>query len=126
MLPAGRPPTRHSYTAAVNGDRLHELAEARSLALHQAVAERLREEPELISKARERVASWRRTGAVAPVYAEAWAELLANDLESLLAVLADPGERARALRQVTPFAGAIDPRRRWRIWREAREAFEGR
>ncbi|HET9766102.1 MAG TPA: hypothetical protein VFS60_04610 [Thermoanaerobaculia bacterium] len=110
----------------MSGDRLHELAEARSLALHQAVAERLREEPELISTARERVASWRRSGSVAPVYAEAWAELLAGDLDALLAALADPGERARALRQVTPFAGAIDPRRRWRIWREARLSFEGR
>lgn len=110
----------------MNGDRLHELAEARSLALHQAIAEKLRDEPGLLARARERVASWRRSGAVAPVYAEAWAELLAGDLDSLLAVLADPGERARALRQVTPFAGAIDPRRRWRIWRETRQAFEGR
>jgi hypothetical protein len=26
----------------------------------------------------------------------------------------------RALRQCTPFAGVVDPRTRWRIWRETR------
>jgi hypothetical protein len=36
----------------------------------------------------------------------------------------DESEEARALRQVTPFAGAIDPRTRWRIWREVRAALE--
>jgi hypothetical protein len=25
------------------------------------------------------------------------------------------------MRQSTPFAGVIDPRQRWRIWREVRE-----
>jgi hypothetical protein len=35
----------------------------------------------------------------------------------------DPAEGARALRQCSPFAGVIDPRTRWRIWREVRERF---
>jgi hypothetical protein len=32
-----------------------------------------------------------------------------------VAALVDPGERARALRQCSPFAGALDAGERWRI-----------
>lgn len=107
-------------------DRLHELAEARSLALHRAVAERVRQEPELIAAARRRLERWRRQGTLHPDYAAAWAEVLDGDLEGLVGVLTDPGERSSALRQVTPFAGAVDARSRWRIWRDERRSFEAR
>jgi len=39
----------------------------------------------------------------------------------LLAVLQADTDDARALRQATPFAGVVEPRERWRIWREVRE-----
>ena len=108
------------------GRNLHELAKARSLALHHAVAARLREQPALLDAARARVEAWRRDGSVAPFYASAWADVLAGDLEAVAAALVAPGERATALRQVTPFAGVVDPRTRWRIWRQERDAFAGR
>ena len=108
------------------GRNLHELAEARSLALHHAVAARLREQPALLDAARARVEAWRRDGSVAPFYASAWADVLAGDLEAVAAALVAPGERATALRQVTPFAGVVDPRTRWQIWRQEREAFDAR
>jgi hypothetical protein len=38
--------------------------------------------------------------------------------------LVDPSERGRALRQCTPFAGALDPRTRWRLWAQVREELE--
>jgi|CXWL01.1.fsa_nt_gi hypothetical protein len=100
----------------------HGLAEARSLALHDAIADRLRESPELIVAAQERVAEWRRDGSIATAYVDAWETLLASGLEQLVATLVDPGERATALRQVTPFAGVIDARQRWEIWRRVRVA----
>lgn len=100
---------------------LHELAEERSLAIHRLVVERLREDPRHVDEARARVAGWLAAGSVHRVYAEAWAEALAGPIERLLELLTDPGERARALRQCSPFAGVIDPRTRWRVWREVRE-----
>jgi hypothetical protein len=102
---------------------LHELAEARSLAIHRLVAERLREDPGLVEPARVRVAAWLADGSVHRAYAEAWRGLLSGPLARLLEVLVDPGEGARALRQCSPFAGVIDPRTRWRIWREVLERF---
>lgn len=57
-------------------------------------------------------------------YAEQWAALLEQPVEGVSAAIVDPGEAARALRQVSPFAGAIDPRERWQVWRRVRAEFE--
>ncbi len=103
---------------------LHRLAEERSIAFHRAVAQRLREDPSLLQGARERIVAWKASGTLAEPYALAWTKLLEGSLESLLAFLVDEGEEARTLRQVTPFAGVIDPRARWQIWREVRAAWE--
>jgi hypothetical protein len=105
--------------AAVN---LHRLAEERSLAFHRRVAEKLASDPAILARARARVDEWLQAGSVASVYATEWARLLAASPSVLSALLEDPSEHARALRQVTPFAGALSPRERWRIWREVAEA----
>jgi hypothetical protein len=39
----------------------------------------------------------------------------------LAGALVERSEAADALRQVTPFAGVIDPRARWQIWRDVRQ-----
>jgi hypothetical protein len=98
----------------------HELAEERSLAIHRLVAERLREDPQLVAAALQRVDTWLQDGSVHPAYAKAWHELLTGPGERLFQALTDRGERARALRQCSPFAGVVDPRTRWRIWRDVR------
>ena len=101
----------------------HALAEARSLAAHRLIADRLRNEPELLERARARVQQWLREGG--RPYAQAWAQLLALELPELVEALVDPSQRGRDLRQCTPFAGAIDPRTRWRLWAQVREELEG-
>jgi hypothetical protein len=106
---------------AVDPSNPHRRAEARSLALHREVAERIRERPELLEPIRARVNGWLRDGTVAKPYAEAWWELLSRELEALLVAIVDPSERGRDLRQCTPFAGILDPRTRWRILRETSE-----
>jgi hypothetical protein len=103
---------------------LHALADERSLALHRAVAERLERNGAIVEKARERVLDWHRTGLLARPLADAWLEILGRPLPELMAFLVDPGERARRLRQASPFAGVLDARTRWRIWRDVRAAWE--
>jgi hypothetical protein len=100
---------------------LHELAEERSLALHEEVARRLRDNPALLRVARARVEDWLRKGSVHSEYGRAWREILCGSVEEIGAHLRDRSERARALRQVSPFAGVVSARRRWEIWREVRE-----
>jgi hypothetical protein len=101
---------------------LHRLAEQRSLAYHRAVAGRLAGRPELMQIARERASRWESQGSLA---AAAWVDLLAQPLPALLEFLGSDSERARELRQSTPFAGMLDPRERWRLWEQVRRQFEG-
>ena len=104
---------------------LHRLAEARSLAYHRAVAERIRADPSLLAVPRERIRAWLAQGGRSVPYFRLWAALLELPLAELLAGMVDEGEQAIALRQATPFAGLLDARERWRIWRDTRERLEG-
>ena len=90
---------------------------ARSLALHREVAERLRRDPELLNAARERVERWLAEGSVHAKWAESWSSILDAGLEAVIEVLTDTGSAAHDLRQVSPFAGVLDPRTRWMILR---------
>ena len=98
----------------------HRLAEARSLAYHYIVAQRLRDDPALLERARARVAGWVASTPGAH-YVRAWANLLAQPVPDIVRLLIDDGDSARELRQSTPFAGALDARERWRVWREVAE-----
>lgn len=101
----------------------HRLAELRSLALHRAVAERVRRDPAVVERARRTVARWL-SEERSPYYARAWAEILSSPVARICEVLVADDEWSRALRQATPFAGVIEPKERWRIWREARSSHE--
>ncbi len=102
-------------------DGLHAVCEDVSLELHRAVAARLLEEPTLLDRARRRVAAWLADGTAARPYAEAWQAILASGTDEVARFLTDPGERARQLRQTSPFAGFLAPRTRWQIWRRTRQ-----
>jgi hypothetical protein len=95
-------------------------ASRRSRALHRAVAARLRAEPALLERARARVDEWLDSGSVHREYALAWRELLAGDVEALAVRLDEDSDRMNDLRQVSPFAGALDARTRWAVLREER------
>lgn len=97
------------------------------MAYHRLIAERLRGEPEVLESARRRVQSWLASGSnPPPFYARKWAETLAGDLPSIAAFLVERSELADELRQSSPFAGALKPQERWRIWRETRDRLSPR
>jgi hypothetical protein len=95
----------------------HQLADRTSLALHREVARRIAADPGIVQRARERLA---RLTSMHPYYREAWERALSAPIEELCALLGEDSERARDMRQASPFAGALDPATRLRIWREAR------
>ncbi|MBI2388380.1 MAG: hypothetical protein HYV09_02075 [Deltaproteobacteria bacterium] len=99
----------------------HQLAEARSLAYHRAVADLLARDATALTRAQRRVDGWVQTGEVHPEYAAAWRDILSRPVDDIRRILLMDDERMRTLRSVTPFAGAIDPRTRWKIWRSVRE-----
>jgi hypothetical protein len=104
----------------------HRLAEERSVAYHRVIAERLQDRPEILARARRRIQALLSSAAEPPFYARKWAEILTGDLSSIRAFLTERSELADELRQSTPFAGALDPRERWKIWRETRDHFSPR
>lgn len=103
---------------------LHKLALERSLAFHREIARRLLADPAVLDRARSRVKEWLSQTPDRP-YARAWNEVLTRDAESVAAFLVDRSELAQELRQSSPFAGVLDPRERWTIWRETRERVAG-
>jgi hypothetical protein len=100
----------------MSGVEGHRTAELRSLALHRAIAARLRDDPTIVARARERL----RTGRSAPEYRDAWLALLTRSVEEVAEALTRDDEQMRALRQATPFTFVIDPRERWKLWRTVR------
>lgn len=96
----------------------HRLAEQRSLAAHRLVAQRVRTDPSLVDEARARLERWVARGSVSSTYAARWSDALGGPLEQLLALLVGDDQNARAMRQVSPFAGVLSPRERWTLWRE--------
>jgi hypothetical protein len=111
---ARRAPSIECYGLGVDG---HRTAERRSLAYHSAIAERLVRDPSILERARARVAGWTAAGEVHPKWSAAWAELLARPSTEICDKLCEPSEHMTALRQVTPFAGVLDSRTRWALWR---------
>lgn len=104
---------------------LHDLAEKRSLAYHQAVARRLLDEPALVEQARERLAAWIDEGGRAAPLARRWVEVLGRPLPEIVAFLNSDSDEARQLRQATPFAGLLPPRQRWQLWKDVRQHYKG-
>ncbi len=99
----------------------HVLAEVRSLEIHRLAADELRRNPDRLEGVRARVRGWLADGTVHPIYAQRWWQILSRPLEDVIAVMTDPEEDARALRQASPFAGLVDARTRWQLWRSLRE-----
>jgi len=113
---AGADPTA-TTRARKDAKRLsgHARVEARSLAMHGAIAEKLRKNPRLLKAARENIRRWRRQGVDVTAFAE-WEAILERGVEETARVLTDPSEGATRLRQSTPFTGVLTPKERRRFF----------
>jgi transcriptional regulator with XRE-family HTH domain len=90
----------------------------RSLALHAAIAEHLRAEPDaVLARARASVAHMHALHPGARPLLDEWTVLLRRPLSALLPLLSDPSPWARELRHVTPFAGVLSARERTAVYR---------
>lgn len=86
----------------------HRTADRRSLAVGRVVSDRL--DAGVLARARERVSTWQRDGGPVPgPTAETWATVLDGGPDAVRRVLLGDDERARDLRQNSPFAGVLTP-----------------
>ena len=98
-----------SKNAAIATMRTHQEIDARSLALHRLVADKLRQEPARLEDVKATLARWRQTVCPATQpYLREWELLIEQGLERCLAVAVEESEHATALRQqvVAFWAGA--------------------
>ena len=99
----------------------HIRIEERSIALHRAIADRIRTNPRLMEKARENLQKYLDQAAqgnrTVPKSLIEWQDILTNrSREAVLELLVSPAESAGRLRQSSPFAGILTPRERWKTY----------
>jgi hypothetical protein len=123
----------HPVSQAARHFSDHIRIEERSIALHRAVAERIRGNPKLMEEAIINLQRYLKQSSsdsrkpVSPLVE--WQELLENQsLEEILDFMVSDSERARRLRQSSPFAGILSPQERWRIYEAYRPGtyYQGR
>ena len=95
----------------------HRLAEARSLALHCLIAQKIAADPRLLDVARRNLAAWAgRYGDSVPRALEEWRTVLDRPWPEIAALITDPGESATRMRQSSPFAGVLAASERRRVY----------
>jgi hypothetical protein len=101
----------------------HSFLDRRSLAFHVAIAEKLRTDPKLLEKFRDRLQAMLSDDRVSISTRDAYREWLdfieEHSFEEVLDLLVDPSEEGTRLRQATPFAGILSRTEREAIARKA-------
>ena len=93
----------------------HAIAQERSLAAHRMIASRLLVDPSVIVRARARLERWNSANGMHPHWFETWSAALDLPVPELADLISDPANTD--LRQTSPFAGELDARERWAIWK---------
>ena len=104
-------------------------AEARSLALHRAVAEKIRHDPALFEKARKTLARFRTIFVPGQPYLAEWESLFDQGMEAALSMAVEESEHAAIMRKSSPFAGILSVSERQAIfdeWSARRAQYSGR
>jgi hypothetical protein len=95
----------------------HRTIEARSLAMHCLIAQKIAANPALLDIPRRNIAAWlSRYGNDPPRALEEWDRILKRPWEDMALILTDPGESAARLRQSSPFPGVLTPAERKRVY----------
>lgn len=95
----------------------HRVIEARSLAMHCLIAQKIGRDPGLLHVARRNLAAWSaRYGDHPPRALEEWQAILARPWHEIAALITDAGEAATRLRQSSPFAGVLTQSERRRVY----------
>lgn len=109
-LPPGNAPADRSFST-------HRVLEARSLALHCRIAQKIMEDPSVINIARRNIEAWsRKAVGESPHYLVEWQRILEQPWPQVAALITEQSEKAARLRQSSPFAGVLSPSERKRIY----------
>ena len=95
----------------------HRLKEARSLAMHAAIARKINRDPALLDVPRKNLRRWAaRWSSRPPLWMQEWEALLQRPWPELASIITEPSETGARLRQSSPFAGVLSSKERSRIY----------
>lgn len=95
----------------------HRLLEARSLAMHVVIAQKIEREPELLHIPRDNLKRWKaRWENEAPAWYDEWCNIMSRPWPEIAAIITEPSEEGARLRQSSPFAGVLSAAERKRIY----------
>jgi hypothetical protein len=92
----------------------HQEIDQRTRAIHLLIAEKIRQNPLLLEKAKDTIARWQKIvcNRSLPDLHE-WDQLIDQGVDVCLAVITSESEHATALRQSSPFVGILTNRERF-------------
>lgn len=96
----------------------HDRAARRNRAYHAVIARNLGKSA--VERALHQLWRWEDERTIDPRYADAWEDVLRRPLPEIKRILTDDSQRARDLRQNSPFAGALSEPERRKILQEIR------
>ena len=117
---AGLKSVRHWEPA--NGERPsgysdHRILDARSLAMHCRIAQKISRDPSLLEKAKENLERWSaKTRRPRPQYLREWQEILEGPWQDVAELITSMSEDSTRLRSSSPFAGVLDAEERDQIY----------
>jgi hypothetical protein len=95
----------------------HRVLDARSLAMHCKVVQKISRDPQLLDKAKENLRRWiAKSAGSKPRYLREWEEILERPWHEIAGLITDMSEEATRLRSSSPFAGVISPEEREQIY----------
>ena len=95
----------------------HRILDARSLAMHCRIVQKISRDPRLLDKARENLKRWSaKSKRQGPRYLREWADILDRPWPEIAALITDMSEEATRLRSSAPFAGILSPAEREQIY----------
>src|SRR5688572_25778773 len=95
----------------------HRLLEARSLAMHAVIAQKIERDPQLLDVPRNNLKRWRaRWDEQLPAWHEEWTGIMQRPWSEIAAIITEPSEEGARLRQSSPFPGVLTAAERRRIY----------
>jgi len=95
----------------------HQWIDLVDLAMHRAIARKIRREPKLFKRAGRTLARWEKAKRACPPPLREWKEILRhNDMNAVLRLITRPDEEGNRLRSTAPFCDILSQKEVQTIW----------
>lgn len=95
----------------------HQWIDLIDLAMHRAIARKIRREPKLFKRAGRTLARWEKAKRACPPPLREWKEILRNnDMNAVLRLITRPDEEGNRLRSTAPFCDILSQKEVQTIW----------